>query len=54
MEYSKNELESMQCVGLDFLLGQTDIEIIRDIKEIGFNTQYSCVSAKVNNRDAGI
>lgn len=45
---------SMQCVALDTLLSMKNLDYITDIKELGFEEQYSYVSAKVNNRDAGI
>ena len=45
---------SMQCVALDTLLALKNLEYITDIKELGFEEQYSFVSAKINNRDAGI
>lgn len=43
--------ESMQCLGLDFMLGQTFINI-KDMSEVLYTEEYSCAKAIINNRPA--
>ncbi len=50
--YTEKELnESMQCSGLDFLLGQ-QFSNIRNMTEVLYTEQYSCAKAIINNRPA--
>ena len=50
--YTEKELnESMQCMGLDFLLGQP-FSNIHNMTEVLYTEQYSCAKAMINNRKA--
>ncbi len=53
--HSQKELnESMQCLGLDFLLMQQNLQNIKDVKEVCYSEEYACVSATINNRPSAI
>ncbi len=47
----KEQNESMQCMGLDFLLGQP-FSNIHNMTEVLYTEQYSCAKATINNRNA--
>ncbi len=54
MHSQKDLNESMQCLGLDFLLMQQNLQNIKDAKEVCFTEEYACVSATINNRPSAI
>ena len=45
---------SKQCVAMDLLLSMKNLEYITDMEELGFDEEYSYISAKINGRDSGI
>lgn len=54
-EYTAKELnESRQCLGLDFILGNSNQDYISDLEEFCYTEEYSCVTATINNRPAAI
>lgn len=51
---AKDLNESRQCLGLDFVLDNCEGSYIKNIQEICFTEEYSCVSAIINERPAAI